>query len=537
MADLLEDLLEVHGPCLSTELTRLLINSHGLGPEAARKRVSRLGSNVRRLAYLSFPRNVRFLYLQKDFGSPEYWDNLIKALLDTESAYGLALAALRQRGGIMPALHFPIACGAPLRQAKHLSPETIFQRLQKAQLIDTYEVPGVGSCIALLQGPDRYDAGNDEIKARLITEAILLKAVRSWVQRLGLGSYDRVALRDEGNELPKVGTFAWDLSAPSYLGPMVEWTAAGRPKPGFIVCDVLLGVEVDEAGLRPFIHKSMTLRGLGRIGRCLQVFVAERYTKGAFELAKKNGIVPATPDSLFGREVAQGLAQLVELLTRAAHFAIRPEVFGEVFTRLDRIEGAATNLRGALFEFIAAEMARQLFAPHVRMNVIYKAPTGEKAEVDILAEKYNQSVTFIECKGYQPAGTVPDKYVENWLNKTIPLVYQETRKHPNHKSLKLCFEFWTTGKLSDEAVAMIKAAQQKIRSGKYSVAYRDADAVHKTACGLGDKGLLNTLEQHFLEHPMATAERDVDRRIVRAARSLASKEAAESELDAIFTME
>ncbi|MFZ2326777.1 MAG: hypothetical protein WAW73_07660 [Rhodoferax sp.] len=70
----------------------------------------------------------------------------------------------------MPFEHFPIACGAPLRQSKHLSPETIFQRLQKAQLLDSYDVPGVGSCIALVQGPDRYDAGSEDIRARLIGE-------------------------------------------------------------------------------------------------------------------------------------------------------------------------------------------------------------------------------------------------------------------------------------------------------------------------------------------------------------------------------
>jgi hypothetical protein len=534
MSDLLEELLQTHGPCLSTDLTRLLIESQGLTADAARKRVSRRGLNVRRLAYIAFPRNVRFMYLQKDFGSPDYWDRLIKALLDTGSAYGLALAALRQRGGIMPSQHFPIACGAPLRQSKHLSPETILERLQKAQLLGTYDVPGVGPCIALVQGPDRYDAGNDEIRARLVTEAILLKAVRSWVQRLGLGSYDRVALRDETAEQPKVGTFSWDLSAPSYLGPMLDWSAAGRPKPGFIVCDVLLGVEVDEAGLRPFIYKSTTLRSLGRVGRCLQVFVAERYTQAAFELAKKNGIVPATPDSLFGREVAEGLSQLVQLLTQAAHFAIRPEVFGEVFARLDRIEGAATNLRGALFEFIAAEMARQMFSQHVRINAIFKAPNGEKAEVDVLAEKSNQSVTFIECKGYQPLGTVPDSYLEKWLEKTIPLVYQEARRHPDWRSLKLHFEFWTTGRLSPEAIAMISNAQKKIRPSRYTINYRDAEAVHTAARELGDKGLLQTLEQHFLEHPMATAERDVGRRMVRSARSLASKEAME---DATFTEE
>ena len=80
---------------------------------------------------------------------------------------------------------------------------------------------------------------------------------------------------------------------------------------------------------------------------------------------------------------------------------------------------------------------------------------------------------------------------------------------------------------------MISSAQQKIMPGGYTLAYRDAEAVRAAARELGVKGLLKTLEQHFLEHPMATAERHVGRRMARSARSLARKEAMK--LDATFT--
>lgn len=42
-----------------------------------------------------------------------------------------------------------------------------------------------------------------------------------------------------------------------------------------------------------------------------------------------------------------------------------------------------------------------MLSQHVRMTVIDKAPTGEKAEADVQSEKINQSVVFIEwlwCK-------------------------------------------------------------------------------------------------------------------------------------------
>jgi hypothetical protein len=185
MPDLVETILKVRGPALSSEVARVLVEKYGLSATAARKRVSRRTSGVRQLGYITFPRNARFLYLVSDFGSPKYWENLIEALLETRSAYGLALASFQQRNGIMPSAHFPGACGSPIRQQRHISAETIINRLIQAKLVGDYEIPGLGRCYGLLEGPDRYDDGEHHIRARLIAEDILLKAVKTWLQRLG----------------------------------------------------------------------------------------------------------------------------------------------------------------------------------------------------------------------------------------------------------------------------------------------------------------------------------------------------------------
>ena len=116
--DVIEKLLRETGPCLSTELARRLVEQHCLTPEAARKRISRQPASVRRLAYLKFSRNARFVYLQDQYGSGWFWDELVKALLETSPAYGGAIAALRQRGSLMPKSHFFIACGSPLARTR-----------------------------------------------------------------------------------------------------------------------------------------------------------------------------------------------------------------------------------------------------------------------------------------------------------------------------------------------------------------------------------------------------------------------------------
>lgn len=501
----IEQLLKEVGPCLSTELTRRLIERHGLTPEAARKRVSRPPASVKRLAYLKFPRNARFVYLQDQYGSPWFWDALVKALLETSPAYGGAIAALRQRGNMMPKPHFFIACGSPLAQQRHLSPQTVLDRLIQAKLLEEIDVPGIGLCIARAQEIGFYAGLIPDMQARLVVEDIMLKAVRGWARSLGLISYDKTKIRGEESSLPQVGTFAWDLTAPSYLGGLIKRSAQGKPSPGFFVCDIVLNHEVTPAGITPFLQKCQTLRSLKRVGRCIQLFIAEKYSKDAFQLAKSQGIMPGTPESLFGEEVAASLRQLSRVLQQAA--GLRDvKVFDELFNGLSRIEGAAANLRGALFEFWAAEVVRQTSGAHIRMNRVFVDVSG-KAEVDVQASVASREVRFYECKGYQPGGLIPDDEVDRWLEKRIPLVYKHARAATDWRDRAFHFEFWTTGRLSEASIAKIKKAQATVRSGRYTLDFCDSEGLTTIAKATRDRALIDALRQHFLDHPMAKIQR------------------------------
>lgn len=518
--DVIEKLLEESGPSLSTELARLLVEQCGLTPEAARKRISRQTGSVKRLAYLKFPRNARFVYLQKQYGSPWFWDALVKALLETSPAYGGAIAALHQRGSLMPKPHFFIACGSPLAQRGHLSPQTVLDRLTQAKLLEEIDVPGIGPCVARAQESAFYAELIPAMQARLVVEDIMLKAVHGWARSLGLVSYDKAKIRGEEGVLPQVGTFAWDLSAPSYLGGLIERSVDGKPSPGFFVCDIVLGREVTTAGIAPFLQKCRTLRSLKKVGRCIQLFIAEKYSKEAFQLARSQGIIPGTPETLFGDEVAASLRRLSEVLRQAAGLRDM-RVFDQLFNGLSRIEGAATNLRGALFEFWAAEVVRQTFGAHIRMNRHFADATG-KAEVDVQASVASRQIRFYECKGYQPGGLIPDDEVDRWLEKRIPIVYKQAHAESDWRDREFHFEFWTTGRLSDASIAKIKTAQATVRPGRYTLDYCDAEGLTAITRATKDKALIDALRQHFLDHPMAKIQR-------AAAKGLGSKGATTAE--------
>lgn len=501
MSDIIENYLRTHGPCLTSDVSEYLATDLRLTPAAARKRVSRAKRQVRRLSHISFPRKARFIYLQEQFGSPTFWDRLVEKLLQANSAYGLAIAAIQQRGGLIPLRHFEIACGAPIRQRRHLPPTIISDRLIQAKLLQRTDVPGLGECITLVQSAGYYDSIVGDVRARLIAEDILLLGIRSWLQKLGLVSYGKIRIR--GEDPPKVGPFAWDLTAPSYLGCMVKSDKLGHVKPGFFACDVYLGDGlVDKNGIQPFINKCVKLRMLRNIGSCMQIFVAEDYTHDAFHDLKSHGIIPATPSNLFGKEVGEGLTALSQVLRDAARKAIDPESFDQLFRTLGRIEGATTQLRGTLFEFLVADVLRKKSVPEIRMNRIFKSPDAKKAEADVIAIRDHSWVIFIECKGYNPHAEVPDKHVDRWLNHKVPVFYKCILNHPDWKNLKKCFHFWTTGSLSAAALDKIERAKKEINPARYTIALRLGPQILKICESTKETGLVDAFRKHFTRlHP------------------------------------
>ncbi len=494
--ELIESYLDQNGPALSSEVAQYLSDNCGLNPAAARKRVSRAAGNIRRLSGIVFPHKARFLYLQQQFGSPWYWSRLADALIATGSAYGYAIAALRQRGGIIPTRQFSVVCGAPLKQRKHLSPESILLRLSEAKLLTSVTLPSVGECIALIQGDGRYEAIAESMRAQLITEEFLLIAIKDWLKKLGIVSYGQVATRYD-EMLPKVGTFVWDLSAPSYLGHMVRKGMDGKLKPGFVVCDVHLGETMSVTGVAPFIRKCITLRSLHNIAPCMQMLVASRFDSDAFLRLKQNGIIPATPSSLFGDEISEGLSQLTSVLIGAAHSLINANQFDELFRKLGKIEGAANQLRGTLFEYLAADIARKTHAPEIVMNRIFKAKDKGEAEGDVVAVDQNKAITVIECKGYSPRATIPDALFLRWLEHSVPICFAAIKDHPDWKNLRVTFEFWTTAPLSNEAMAAFAVAQNKIRSTRYEIKLRLNTDIYAMCRSTSNPSLIAAFEKHY----------------------------------------
>jgi len=502
------------GPCLSSTLSKILVSRYNISKEAARQRISRSVKQaiVKQLSYLTFPSNDRFLYLPEQFSAPNYWESLRSALISSNSCYGLAYSAISLRGGIIPRTHFISACGSPIKQQKHIAAETVLKNLLRAGIVKEQVFDGIGECLILSEIVDQSSSeelhkSSASVQARILVESIMLDAVKDWLRKIGLASYDKVELRGSGNA--RVSTFAWDLTAPSYLKAFAGWnTVTNQPIPAFITCDVL-NAEIGIDGIEPFLSKCRMLDNMKGNIRYFHMIVAAKYTQKAFNEIKKSRLaLPATPKSLFGEDIAEGLVILTDILTDAASKSLDLDKFNTLFTKLGAIEGVAGNLRGTLFELFSAELTRFAFNADPELNVICKA-NNKKAEIDVIAERKYKKVHFIECKGYKPSSTISIEEVKKWLSKRIPTIRSWALSESRwDNDIKFQFEFWITGKLNPKSKELIDKASANTK--KYEIILRDSNDILQLTKETGNKALIKIFREQFLKHPLAEIENDLD---------------------------
>lgn len=507
MIELIESILLDGGPCLTNELCAKL-ETRGWAPEAARKRISRANGKVRRLDGFDFPKGVRFVYHESNFNSPKYWNRLIKEICRSSPAYGPALAAILARGGIVPAKHFPIISGSPTLQKKQIASATVLDRLITAKVLKRIDVDGIGPCVAVDANGHLLHDSPAKLKARLITEDVLLLAVRDWARKLNLASYDKITLRNN-TPPPVYGTCQWDLCGPSYIRPLVRKVRGGKPKPGFLVCDVICGAALNEDAVSAFVRKAKLLAHFTALGPMLPFLISDGFTREAFRLGRSHGLILTTPEILFGREIAEALSSLLQTLIRAAEVAVkRPEVITELFDKFSRIEGAAANLRGALFEMIMAHAVHDIGGGTIEVGKRVHDGAGGRAEIDVMRVRERKEVWLYEGKGHQPSEVVSLKAVEEWVTQKIPLIHRILRVAPHHQGCSFHFEYWTCGTFSSDARAYLDAASG--RTGKYSITYKDGGEVRRYVSTMRSPGIMKTLDEHYFNHPIAQMDARLD---------------------------
>jgi len=482
-------LLDEYGPSLSSALVQRLASS-GVSQINGRQIVARGGQGIFSLKGIKFPHNERFLYLGKDIKSARFWTALRRALEEKRTAYGAALASLEVEGNRLFEYRFAILSGSPNRLKGHLSYERILQRLLDVGLLVRTN-HGKEQIITIAPQTEAIAISPQEFTARQVAENIVIGGVKDWARKLGITSYGSGKTWD-GVTTPLFGQFAWDFTGPSYVHPFVSYTNA-KTVPGFVVADVILGEELAERHVEFFVRKTDMLRRQRRLRPFMALLIADRFSPNALRRARQRGLVFATPSLLFGKALAAVLTELIQILKNAAAVAVTdPLKIHMLFSKLTTIEGAAANLRGPLFEMIAAHIVSGA-GGWVRIGEIVTDPTsGETAEIDVMQTR-SDTVLVVECKGRLATRTISLDEVQDWLGKKVPrlrnyLLYR-------YSNVPLRFEFWTTASFSSEATLFLERRKQDIQ--KYEIGWKDGEAVVDELRKINATRLVEVINEHY----------------------------------------
>jgi hypothetical protein len=327
---------------------------------------------------------------------------------------------------------------------------------------------------------------------------VVLDGLRDWARYNGFAAFGSVAVRGDPGLKP-IGPFAFDLAGPSYLLPLRHSKA-----PGFFVADVFGDGTLNHHQIQYFIRKCRILKGLRKDIGVLGMLVAPSFTADALTEGHAQGIVLTTPGRLFGPRVGAALESLVETLKRAAAYASRsPERLVALINDLADIEGSAGNLRGILFELIAAYLVRRSVVS-IDLGIRAKdAKSGRQADIDVQGvEAQTSAVRAIECKAKLPGGTVTVDEVQEWIDK-LPIFHAHYRQHSSLREARLTCELWTTGTFDVKALELLE--KEKKARVKRPIDWKDGAGVLTLAVTGKEKAIADALSQHFIKHPLARA--------------------------------
>jgi hypothetical protein len=501
-------LLADRGPSLTTELIEHMV-ANGASQAAARQRITRGlaadGFQITRLAGIRFQHNARFVYLRDQFGDLKFWRALERAFRRSGQSYWRAVVGLRARGGRIPRRLFAVASGAPAARTGHTSPARILERLRAIQLLTIEEDSEGEEWVTFLPYAYRSDTA-PQVRARLLAEMVALEGVKEWVRRLSFGSYEQVRLRG-GETEPEVAGVAWDLSAPSYIRPLVSVSGA-TAKPGFVVADILLREVVEPDAVEAFVGKYDIAAAPARVGPILAFLVADGFSAPAFGAAKAKGIIPATTEMLLGDDIARALRELVEVLTNlGATVAVNPGVLDRVLSTLTKIQGAAANVRSSLFELAVGYLAKEIEGGYMTAGAKVRHPlTFETADIDVLVDRPDQApVLVIECKAKMPGSRVSLSDVQRWRGNRLPLISDAMQDNARFAGRVIDFQLWTNGDFHPAALAWLET--QPPAYSLHTIGWKDGAAL-KAYAGLAKSEVISKImNEHYFRDALTTALR------------------------------
>lgn len=478
------DLLNRYGPMLSGELARKFEQAYHVSNTAARQALSRARSPVQKICSLSFDKNQKFFYLERQFMSERYMDGLLNAIKSASQVNWAYICAFQAQNGFAAKNILPALVSSPIQKVKgHKLHQRVLEDLSGCRIIEEYNETywKLADWLSLPDQSIARAAGLEAVKKQIVHD------FASWAENINMIGYNSAKTLDETAEFAH---FQWALTAPAYIQPLYDHE---KERPGFILADIFYGRAATVEDIKFFLDKLSIIRAFKKLPAFLPVFLVEKIDPEALMLLKENKVMVALIKNIFDQKYTELLAEIVRVFSNSsAIIAKDPTKVEELFREISRAEGRFNDMIGDMFELLAGYYYQHIGCRYLQIRKLIQIPnSNDKNEIDVLVERDGE-IIIVECKATRSA--LGEAFVEKWLNQTIPRIRSWVlERYPDHKKVR--FQLWSLGGFTQEAGSMLSSAAGSIR--KYEVEFFDKTQIIDMAKKHGVQPVVDVLHQHF----------------------------------------
>ncbi len=477
--------IENQGPILSGDLARHLEISSKITNIAARKAIERLKSPIHKLTGL-FQDKQSLIYHQSQYQSDEYFDALYESLKSSGKRYYALICAINYHNGLISIEQLKNYSFSPTtNKVGHIHFDTLIENALKNRILEYYDEQHLSINKRLLI----TDLNFKLHKAIEFSKKYTLSQFANWGKNIGMFSFGSAQFNSN------ISGFNFALTAPTYINGLIHYDSKGKPQPGFLVADILIGEKVTVDYLSFFIQKINIITRINSKTKILPILILENTDQDALNIAKSNGVVIGFVNEIFGENYALLLKNLISTLSNAGTILKNnPEQFVELLSKLTKlVDGKTNNLKGDLFEFgVGFYYSQHCQYIELGKNITTYDPYDNK-EIDILAID-NNILYLVECKGTNYPIDV--EYIETYLKINIPSI-RSWVKSSTYKDKEIIFEFWSINGFTEDALELLNNYKNKTK--KIKLNYFDRNNIIEKTKSLSSNKFKKIINEYFLK--------------------------------------
>lgn len=480
-----EEILKMNGPMLSGRLASILEQEYSISNEAARKAISRARTPVQKIKVFPFNKNQVFCYLEKQYNSRDYRENLYASLKNDAAAISVILHAMENSNYIMKKSLLPVYSKSPVKNTKgHRNFERIISDLIEQRIV--YEIEDEYYAISPMFCGEEYNLAYSRSEEQIAN--IIVSDFISWATKLNMIAYNSYEIYPDVAEFAH---FRWFATIPSYVTPIYDFV---KNRPGFMVVDVLVKSNANIRDVEFFVEKIKIIRNFKGLPTFIPVLLLNGVSSEALQYLKENKVIVGILSNLFDKKYSETLMNIYNVFRHASAVISKdPQRLEDLIKEIAKSEGRFNNAMGDLFECMVGLFFARIGSKNIDINKYVPNGRGGKYEIDVLVER-DGKIIAIECKAYR--GKIEKEYVEKWISSRIPVFRRFLQERYPNKNVE--FSLWSLGGFDDEAKKMLKEHKTTVR--KYELSYFNKKEIYEYADSLNDKMLCEQIKKHFKEY-------------------------------------